>query len=389
MLFTKRSLNLVVILTALVLAACTTSPRPQSTAAVATQAPETPSTPSAVASTATDAPAPTETPLPLPSATPRPLVITVDNAAQIVQVAAQEFKSDKGGVYGLAWSPDGQTLAVSAKIPMGITLYDPHLNVQRFITTTAVMYTPAFSHALLAAGGADNVVRVWQVMDGRLLHEIKGHTGIVWANVAFSPDGKLLASGGMDKTVRLWPLDGGEPRVLKHDEVVTSLAFSPAPPGGGTGGTLLASCGKDSIRLWNVADGSPAGVLQAPGESSPWLSFQGPDSLVSTGGVSMHFWQLARDNAGWTGKVTHTLPYENASAFALGPDNSLLAAGNEASQTVSLADASNGQVLYETPGLDGRPMAMAFSPDGAYIAIAVETSHNLDRVLVWGLPQAH
>ncbi|MEH2026364.1 WD40 repeat domain-containing protein, partial [Nostoc sp.] len=41
---------------------------------------------------------------------------------------------------------------------------------------------------------------------GQLLHEFKGHQGIV-SSVSFSPDGKTIATASSDKTARLWPVE--------------------------------------------------------------------------------------------------------------------------------------------------------------------------------------
>ncbi|MDR2252726.1 MAG: pentapeptide repeat-containing protein, partial [Bifidobacteriaceae bacterium] len=69
-----------------------------------------------------------------------------------------------GGARAMAWSPDGQ---------------------------------------VLATGGEDGTLRLWDPHTGRTTNKLTGHEGPVWA-VAWSPDGNTLATGSQDGTIRLW-----------------------------------------------------------------------------------------------------------------------------------------------------------------------------------------
>ncbi|MFO0970329.1 MAG: hypothetical protein U0793_32675 [Gemmataceae bacterium] len=57
---------------------------------------------------------------------------------------------------------------------------------------------------LLAGGGADGVIRVWNAASGEQRHVLRGHDGGV-AALVFHPDGSLI-SAGHDRTVRRWRL---------------------------------------------------------------------------------------------------------------------------------------------------------------------------------------
>ena len=67
--------------------------------------------------------------------------------------------------------------------------------------TPGLAFAPG-SH-LLAGGGADRTVRLWDADTGRELRRLTGHGDVV-QRVAFTPDGRLLLSGGKDGALGVW-----------------------------------------------------------------------------------------------------------------------------------------------------------------------------------------
>src|SRR5262245_10325987 len=88
--------------------------------------------------------------------------------------------------------------------------------------------------------------------------ETRRHRGTFYA-VAVSPDGKLIATGGVDGTIRIWDAANGHliKALVGHGYHCYALAFSPD-------GTVLASGGisDQAIHLWDVKTGMPLKLLK-------------------------------------------------------------------------------------------------------------------------------
>jgi WD40 repeat protein/serine/threonine protein kinase len=167
----------------------------------------------------------------------RRLVVTGGGQFTVWDVATMKeicTTQEAGFALSVVFSPDGKCLAGSGFRPV-IRLFDAATGLELGAPLhdhSFVIHALAFSprdHHLLASADADSRVRLWDVNKGQELRLLEPHHAARCTCVAFSPDGKLLASGGWDRTIKVWETDAWKPL---HDlpnptGAVQSVAFSP------------------------------------------------------------------------------------------------------------------------------------------------------------------
>jgi WD40 repeat protein/serine/threonine protein kinase len=152
----------------------------------------------------------------------------------------------------------------------------------------------------LASGGVDRTVRLWDVQTREPVAVLRGHTDTVF-RVAYSADGRLLASASGDQTVRLWDAATGEAlAVLPHGNAVYGIAFSP------NGTRLAAACANNAIRLWDVGLAERAGGKEAP--EAEVAELHGHDAYVHAVDWSPDGTRLISASGDGTVRVWDSLP---------------------------------------------------------------------------------
>ena len=133
--------------------------------------------------------------------------------------------------------------------------------------------------ALIATGGRDGHVRLWDAANGvELASSRNAGSGILC--IAFSPVSRKLAFGANDGTVWTWDVTSaaGAAAITKHDASVAAVCFSPD-------GALVASggwFGDETVKVSDAVSGAEKAILKGHAGAVVKLAFSpSGDSLVS------------------------------------------------------------------------------------------------------------
>jgi WD40 repeat protein len=225
---------------------------------------------------------------------------------------------------------------------------------------------------LLAAPGPDNAVQVHPVGKGGNPVVLGRHQEPLRA-LCFSPEGNLLASAA-GRTIKLWDLHGRQEELViqGHTDLTRGLAFSPD-------GRLLLSGSQDrSARLWDTRTGQQLFRLLPPSTGASYAAAFSPTGehfAVAAQGVVLYEltgWRERQQLLGHAGAV---------SCLGEHPRRPLLASGGEDGNLIlwDLAAARPRPLRrWSTPA--NQPVtALAFSPDGAWLAVAARAAAKTDR----------
>ncbi|PWY91831.1 WD40 repeat-like protein [Aspergillus sclerotioniger CBS 115572] len=264
--------------------------------------------------------------------------------------------------------------------PDKVNYYQKYLLRGHLRGVSAVRFSPDSS--MIASGGADGAVKVWDTGTGRLIHTFEGHLAGI-STISWSPDGATIASGSDDKTIRLWNVLTGKAHPIPfvgHHNYVYQIAFSPK------GNMLVSGSYDEAVFLWDVRSARVMRSLPAHSDPVGGIDVVWDGTLIAscaTDGL-IRIWDTA------TGQCLRTIVHEDnppVTAVKFSPNGKYVLAWT-LDDCVRLWDYVEGRCIKTYQGHTNRKYSLqgAFGVygvrGGARHAFAVSGSED-GAVLCW------
>jgi len=289
-----------------------------------------------------------------------------DNSVRVVNLVETKDKKDKkddeprnfaghkGSVTSIAYTPKGDAL-ISGSADKSVIIWE--LKDGKAAKTlehpTAVSGLALSKDGTRLAVAGDKAVKIWTIADGKESSAFAAPDVI--QSIAIAPDGKSLLLGGKDKVARLVDPQGRLLEFFNHDGAVQGVAFADARQLLTASADKLAQAWTSSL-LWSKDVKAP--VVRALLSPKGDLALAVDDKSVKTFSTA-------------DGKDLKTLDTGGAVVgLDLSADGTKVVTA-DADKTVKVWTAKDDKKPLSTLTLDAVPRALAVSPNGTRLAVAV------------------
>jgi WD40 repeat protein len=276
------------------------------------------------------------------------------------------FKETIAAIFALAFSPDGEILAIGdyrATIQLLNTKTKEKIftiNYQSGHVVRALAFSP--DGQILASGSTDGTIQLWDVINKTTIEIISAHDDWVHS-LAFTPDGQILASGSGDSKIKLWDVQTRKlvKTLSEHRDCVHSVAFNSQG--------ILASGSRDkTIKLWKIDQKRSFKTFEKHTDSVYAVAFSPDGKLLASGSgdSTVNLWDIEQLQYRITLKEHNNIVF----SIAFSADGKTLASGAFDSniQLWDIQDLENIQHIKTLQEHQNWIRAVAFSPQDHTLA---------------------
>jgi WD40 repeat protein len=225
------------------------------------------------------------------------------------EVTSLSFSFD--GRYLAAGSLDNTTIMWDLSTGEPVNEFRGHSNGVK-----SIQFSPDTTRIVTAGGWVDLSVRFWDIVSGENTNNLVAFTkGDI--KLAAQPEVNLLASGGGDRVIRVWNFETRElvATLEGHSRLISSIAFSPD-------GSLLATAEEGVIYIWVARTWALLGSLQTQSVNN--IAFSRDNRLLIAAGETIEFWDIDSRSLVYSISGTAGEMY----AISMRPDGGVLSAAN-------------------------------------------------------------
>jgi WD40 repeat protein len=308
----------------------------------------------------------------------------VEGAKDDTPTNANSFKLTEPPIYtqapvvsALAFSPDGQRIAVSGYHEVLVHSVDGSNLIARLLGESPKIESIAFSpngKLIGVSGGAPALfgeIQIWNAESNTLVRSIKSSIDSLYG-ISFSPDAEKVAVGGADKSVRIFAVKDGK-ELLKfdnHSDWVFGTTFT-------MDGKRLVTGSRDrAMKLIDVSNSQFIDDINKLLENVVCIARHPKEDQIVYGGEQgvTRIYKISDNQSRTAGNndVNMIKEYERlpgpVQAIAWAPNGTNIAVGGAAPEVRVYTAGKEGKRVATLKGHEGAIFALAFSPTTNWLA---------------------